>query len=176
MKTSSFSKSCVAAVLLAIFPGCSDIEQDNRELRAAVDRSNVTLGESVRIAESSVPDSRAFRATLLTASEVLAVGALAGSALQDVRIDPASGEVLSTKSLTGAVESCPGSVSLAAAIAAAEDAANGDAVVIQPDDDGECNREVKVLDGNDILYEVKVAPDGAVIETEVADDASETEG
>ena len=176
MKTSMFPRFIVAAAVLAILPGCSGTEQQNSELRAALDRSSVTLRESVTIAESSLPDSTAIRATLLTVSDVLAVGTYAGGALKDIRIDPVSGEVLSTTPLAGSAPSCPGSVSMGEAIAAAEAEVSGDAVMIQPDDDGECNREVKVLDGDDVLYEVKVAPDGAVIESEVADDASETEG
>ena len=42
---------------------------------------------------------------------------------------------------------------------------NGTAVSVQPDDDDHCLREVQVLAG-DVLWEVKLARDGAVLETE----------
>jgi hypothetical protein len=176
MKTSML---CAAAALFALLPACSTTTQDpaqNQAIRAALDASEVTLRESVPIAESSLQGSVAVKATFLTRTYVLSVGALSAGALQDVRVDPASGAVLSTAAIPGGAEACDGSVSLAEAIAAAEAAVGGEAVVIQPDDDGDCNREVKVLDGGDILWEVKVAPDGSVIEEEEADDADETDG
>jgi len=45
---------------------------------------------------------------------------------------------------------------------------NGTAVSVQPDDDDHCLREVQVLAG-DVLWEVKLARDGAVLETEKSD-------
>lgn len=162
------------AALLAL--GCSNVEQDNTALRQALDASDVTLKNSVSIAEGSLQDARAIRATILTKSNVLSVGALAAGTLNDVRIDPASGNVVSTQALDGGAAACEGSVSLGEAIAAAETAADGQAVTIIPDDDDPCDREVKVLDGDDVLWEVKIAPDGSVKETEVADDADETDG
>jgi len=174
MDMNTLYKSFAVALLFTLVPACSP-EQDNRELRAAVDSAKITLAESVSIAESSIEAGTAVRGTLLTKSNVLAVGAVQNTSLQEVRIDPMNGSVLSTNA-AGTGSACAGAVNLSAAIAAAEAAVNGEAVVAAPDDDDPCDREVKVLDGDDVLWEVKIAPDGSVKEEEVADDASETDG
>jgi hypothetical protein len=45
---------------------------------------------------------------------------------------------------------------------------HGTSVAVQPDDDDRCLREIQVLVG-DVLWEVKEARDGAVLETEKSD-------
>ena len=170
-------KPALAVALLALVPACSGNDpssQQNQAIRAAVDSSQITLQESVSIAEASRQGSVALKATLLTRSSLLSVGTFADGALTDVRIG-LDGVIQSTEPLSGDAPSCEGSVSLGQAIAAAEAAVNGEAVVVQPDDDDACDREVKVLDGADVLYEVKIAPDGTVKESEIADDADETD-
>ena len=61
---------------------------------------------------------------------------------------------------------CPGSIPVADAIAEAR--MNGTSVSVQPADDDQCLREVQVLAGA-VLWEVKLARDGAVLETEKSD-------
>lgn len=165
------------SVLLALASGCAEDPPaaTNPALRAALDASDVSLRESVSIAESSVEGGRAIRATLLARSSVLSVGAITNTDFREIRIDPSTGEVLATSSIDPPAESCGDSVSLDEAIVAAESSVNGEAVTVAPDDDEACDREVKVLDGSDVLWEVKIAPDGSVKETEVADDADETD-
>lgn len=176
MKTTTAWTPAIALVLAAL-AGCSEpgAEQDNTKIRQALDEAAVTLNDSVSIAESSLEGGVALKATILTKSKVLSVGALAGNAFNDVRISP-SGEVVSTQAVQDSETACEGSVSLSETITAAENAVAGEAVTVIPDDDDPCDREVKVLDGDDVLWEVKIAPDGSVKETEVADDAEEADG
>jgi hypothetical protein len=160
----------VAVALGALaLAACSETPQDTAKLRAAVDSAKVSLRESVSIAEGSLDHGSAVRATLLTRSKQHSVEASSVAGFEDVRVDLASGEVVSTKSLSGGPgEACPGSVSLSDAIAAAEAEADGDAVTAAPDDDDACDTEVKVLGHDDVLY-------GSIVESEVADDADETD-
>lgn len=166
----------LGTVLGLSLAGCATPTQDTRALRQALDGSAVSLRESVQISESATDGGTALKATLLTRSSVFSVEALAGGALSEIRVDTASGDVVAQTALAGELPSCPGAVALSAAVVAAEDAVSGEAVTVAPDDDDACDREVKVLDGDDVLWEVKIAPDGTVKETEVADDADETEG
>lgn len=166
-----------SVVLFALSSGCAEEPKptSSPDLRVALDASDVSLRESVGIAEASVAGGRAVRATLLTRSSTLSVGALADDGFHEIRVD-FSGEVLATSSANAPSDACDGSVSLEQAILAAEAVVNGEAVSIAPDDDDACDREVKVLDGDDVLWEVKIGPDGSVVETEIADGADETEG
>lgn len=165
-------------VLLTLACGCAEkpTPATNPELREAVDASELTLREAVTVAETSVEGGRASRATLLRRASVLSVGTETKTGFREVRVDATSGEILATSVANPPAEVCEASVSLDEAIAAAEAAAAGEAVTIAPDDDSACDREVKVLDGDDVLWEVKIGPAGEVKETEVADDADETEG
>lgn len=68
---------------------------------------------------------------------------------------------------------CPGSVSLAQAIAIAEgQVAGGTAIAAIPDDDVACAREIQVRAAS-LLWEVKVAGDGSVLELEESDETED---
>lgn len=154
----------------AVVSACSSVSEKEAKLRSALDRAELSLSDSVGVAEAEASDGVAIQASLLVDAEpVFAVGALASDALKNVRIDIVTGEVLSTQIGTAGAESCPGSVSLAQAIAVAEAEVDGEAVSIAPDDDGHCNREVKVMSA-ETLWEVKVGPGGEVVETEEDDE------
>jgi uncharacterized membrane protein YkoI len=156
------------AAVLAV--ACSGPTERELALRAALDQSHVPLRDSVGIARASVEDSIGVKAVLLVdAAPVYSVRALASRELRDVRVDIASGAILSTASLGQSPDPCPGAIDLAEAITIAEAEMNGEAVSIGPDDDDACDREVQVMAG-ETLWEVKLAADGRVIETEESDD------
>ena len=156
-----------AAVLLS---ACSDGTGPRIErLRTALAQANVSLRESVAAGESNVTGGTAVRAELLVVADPeYAVRALGGGTMHDVRVDIVSGAILSARVLGLAADPCPGSIPLSEAIAIAERHAQGRAVLVQPDDDDQCLREVQVLGAGE-LWEVKLARDGQVLETEVAD-------
>ena len=79
-----------------------------------------------------------------------------------------SGSVIASRVVGASADPCPGSIPVADAIGIAEARANGSAVSIGPDDDDPCLREVQVLSGA-VLWEVKLARDGAVLEVEKSD-------
>jgi len=64
---------------------------------------------------------------------------------------------------------CASAIAPARATAIAEQRVGGTAIANVPDDDDPCNREVQVQT-KDTLWEVKVAPDGRVLEVEVSDE------
>ena len=139
-------------------------------LREALARSKVSLRESVVAGQSSVTGSKAVKAALLVeADPQYSVGTLGNGSLHDVRVDIVSGSVVASRVVGASADPCPGSIPVEQAIGIAEARVNGSAVVIQPDDDDRCLREVQVLAG-DILWEVKLARDGRVIEVEKSDD------
>jgi len=124
----------------------------------------------VGVAELQPAQGVAVRAALLIdADPVFRVGARTTQTGQDYRIDIVEGHVLDESAAALSGEECAGAITVAEAIASAEHAAGGEAVAIEPDDDGHCNREVKVLVGTTV-WEVKVGPDGSVIEKEVDDE------
>jgi len=139
------------------------------KLRAALAQPHIRLADSAAIAEKSVTGSAAVEAWLLVDAEpVFAVDAVAEGQAYDVRLGFADGAILSNQANGERRGPCSG-IGLDEAIAIAEAAKGGEAVAVQPDDDDACNREVQVLAG-DTLWEVKVGPDGTVLETEVSDD------
>ena len=143
------------------------------KLRAAVDRAELSLVNSIAVAEAQAPNRVGIQAQLLVdVDPVYKVGALTSGAFKDVRVDIMTGAVLSEKDNQDRAVTCPGSVPVAVAIAAAEDAVHGNAVSIQADDDDKCLREVKVLSG-DKLWEVKISREGTVLETEEDDSDSD---
>lgn len=160
--------------------GCSSTSETSeraKELRAALDKAELSLADAVGVAEADSSDGIGVKAELLVGdAPVFAVNALATDVLRKVRVDAVSGAVLSAEVGGPASNPCAGSISLAEAISVAEAAVSGEAVAIEPDDDGQCNREVKVL-AELTLWEVKVGPDGAVVEKEVDDEeAGDEEG
>jgi uncharacterized membrane protein YkoI len=158
-------------IMAAALAGCGDGSSERaRRYREALDRAELSLADSVAVAETATAGGVGVRAVLLLESQpVFFVAAAETAALTDVRVDIVTGEALSMQSVSGMADTCSDAVSLAAAIAAAEAEVEGEAVAIEPDDDGHCNREVKVL-ASDLLWEVKVAPDGSVLEVEEDDD------
>jgi hypothetical protein len=76
--------------------------------------------------------------------------------------------VTTSSDLGASTDPCAGSIPVAGAIAIAEAHMHGTSVAVQPDDDDRCLREIQVLVG-DVLWEVKEARDGAVLETEKSD-------
>ena len=158
--------TAVGAALLCA--ACSSGRKE--KLQEALGRAQLPLSASVDIAEQNVQRSTAVKAALLVdADPVYAVGALATGNLHDVRVDITDGRVLGNVDMGASSVPCPGAVGLVEAITIAESSMSGSAVSIQPDDDNECDREVQVLSAGR-LWEVKVGPDGTVIEVELSDD------
>jgi len=67
---------------------------------------------------------------------------------------------------------CPNAIDPATASAIAEQRVGGTALANIADDDDPCNREVQVQ-AKDTVWEVKVAPNGRVLEVEVSDEDHE---
>jgi hypothetical protein len=106
---------------------------------------------------------------LVESNPQYSVGALGNGTLHDVRVDIVSGVVITSRVVGSSADPCPGSIPIADAISIAETRVSGSAVAVQPDDDDHCLREVQVLAGA-ILWEVKLARDGKVLEVEKSDD------
>ncbi len=160
-----------ALALASVLAACSGT-QDTTQLRGALDASRISLSESVTIAESSMTGGHAMSARLETGTAArFRVVALGGGVGQLVYVD-LEGAIRSSAPAS-TTDSCPDSISLARAITEAEAEAHGSAVAIEPDDDGPCNREVQVLRDDDVLWEVKVGPTGAVIESELSDETED---
>jgi len=158
----------VALSSLVLF-GCSG-NHERPELRAALDRATIDLRDSVGVALTESNSPVALRARLVMSdSPVFSVGALDRENLQDVRIELATGRVVSTAPVGSAFDGCPDAITLSEALLIAELAADGDAIAVVPDDDVECAREIQVLSGT-TLYEVKVARDGDILEQELSDE------
>ena len=157
-------------IAVALTAACSSNSEHVEKLRAALDEAELSLADSVGVAEVETAGGIGIQAKLLVDSDpVFSVGALASDAFQNVRVDVVTGEVLSMQAASQSADACPGAVSLSEAIAAAEAEVGGEAVAIEPDDDGQCMREVKVL-ADDTVWEVKVASDGGIVEVEEDDD------
>ena len=161
MKRTAFVGACVLAA------ACSNGRE--ARLRGALSQQHISLGDSAAIAEQSVAGSTAVEAWLLVDGDpTFAVDTVANRQAHDVRLGFSDGMILSSIARGERRPPCRG-IPLAEAIDIAEAEKRGEAVAVQPDDDDACNREVQVLAG-DTLWEVKVGPDGTVLETEVSDD------
>ena len=162
-----------ATILFAACSGADGMGPRVTKLQDAVSQAKVSLKQSVQAGEASVTDGKAVKAALLVdAAPEYSVGALGSGTLHDIRLDIVSGSVIASNVVGTSSDPCPGSIPLADAIPIAEAEMNGTAVSVQPDDDDHCLREVQVLAG-DVLWEVKLARDGAVLETEKSDDDGE---
>jgi hypothetical protein len=158
-----------STILLAACSGADGMGPRVTKLQEAVAQAKVSLGQSVETGEASVAGSKAVKAALLVdAAPEYSVRALGNGTLHDVRLDIVSGSVTASNVVGPSADPCPGSIPVADALAIAEARMNGTAVAVQPDDDDHCLREVQVLVG-DVLWEVKLARDGAVLETEKSD-------
>jgi uncharacterized membrane protein YkoI len=164
MKARTFLIGTSYIILLAACSGADGMGPRVTRLQDALTQAKVSLRHSVEVGEASVTGGKAVNAALL----VDAAGALGNGTLHDVRLDIVSGSVIASNVVGASADPCPGSIPLAAAIGIAEARMNGTAVSVQSDDDDQCLREVQVLAG-DVLWEVKLARDGAVLETEKSD-------
>jgi hypothetical protein len=160
--------TAAVATGLSLASCASEPPESVKKYRAALDRANVSLSDSIGVAVQQTPESVAVRARLrIDADPVFSVGALQGGAMHDVRVD-LDGNFVSTESLgASSRKDCSFAVSVAEAVAAAEAEIGGEAVAVETDDDEECVREVMVLDG-DTLWEAEVDGEGNVVETEDA--------
>lgn len=158
-----------STIFLAACSGADGMGPRVTKLQEAVARAKVSLRESVVAGQASVTDGKAVKAALLVGSAPeYSVSALGNGTLHDVRLDIVSGSVIASNVVGASDDPCPGSIPVEEAIAIAEASAKGTSVSVQPDDDDHCLREVQVLSGA-VLWEVKLARDGAVLETEKSD-------
>ena len=158
----------LGAITLFTLAACGADGGHHQELRALVDQATVSLGETVLRAEASVQYSAGVDARIHSATTQFSVDAVATGVRHDVRLDLA-GTVLSKTALGAAAAGCQTQISLPEALAIAEAEVGGDAVAVVPDDDDPCLREIQVL--VDItLWEVKLGPDGALVEKELSDE------
>lgn len=163
------AKAIAVGMAVLFISACVSNEEYIAKLRAAVDQAEVTLVDSVSVAEAELPNGAGLRAALLVNGDpVYSVGTVADSALNDVRVD-LTGDVLSVTLKGSSNGPCPDAISLVDALTIAQNAAGGVAVAAVPDDDVACAREIQVLSG-DMLWEVKVAGDGRVLEKEESDE------
>jgi hypothetical protein len=170
MRLPTFLIGTSSTILLAACSGADGMGPRVTKLQDAVGQAQVSLKESVVAGQASVTDGKAIKAALLVeAAPEYSVNALGNGALHDVRLDIVSGSVTASSVVGPADDPCPGSIPVEEAIGIAEARANGSAVSIGPDDDDHCLREVQVLSGA-VLWEVKLARDGAVLEVEKSDD------
>lgn len=154
--------------VLVMLAACGADGGDHVELRAAVDRSQHSLAETVQLAEASVQRSAGVSARIEKDVDQFAVGAVAEAVRHDLRLDLA-GNIVSSTPAGAAGAGCQTQITLPEALAIAEAAAGGDAVQVVPDDDDPCMREIQVL-VDTTLWEVKVGPDGAIVEKELSDE------
>jgi hypothetical protein len=169
MRAQTFLIGTSYMMLVAACSGADGMGPRVTKLQDALTQAKVSLRQSVEIGEASVTGGKAVKAALLVdAAPEYSVGALGNGTLHDVRLNIVSGSVVTSSVVGASADPCPGSIPVADAIAIAEARMNGTSVSVQPDDDDHCLREVQVLVG-DVLWEVKLARDGAVLETEKSD-------
>lgn len=154
--------------LLSLGTACSSgPSQREREYRAALAETKISLRDSVGLAEDGGANGRALKADLARSGEPrFVVNTRAAEAGRQVEIDGKSGAIRANAA-SASPNDCPTAIAVSKAIEAAEARVGGQAVAVQPDDDDACNRQVLVL--SDKLWEVKVAPNGAVLEVEEGD-------
>jgi uncharacterized membrane protein YkoI len=173
MRLHTFWIGTSSTILLAACSSADGMGPRVTKLQDAVSQAKVSLTQSVVAGQASVTDGKAVKAALLVeGAPEYSVNALGNGTLHDVRLDIVSGSVTASTVVGASADPCPGSIPVEEAIAIAEARANGTSVSVQPDDDDHCLREVQVLSGA-VLYEVKLARDGAVLEVEKSDDDGE---
>lgn len=168
----------MASLLATLATACGSPEGSHArpDLRVAVDEAQITLRDSIGVAVGGNAARNPVEARLLLGGDdVFSVGALdSGTTMMDIRVDTITAEVLSSTAVAGAPAPCPGSIPLTDALAIADAEAGGESIAVVPDDDVACAWEIQVLVG-EILWEVKVAGDGAVLEKELSDEYSGSE-
>ncbi|MEO8699347.1 MAG: PepSY domain-containing protein [Kofleriaceae bacterium] len=167
-------KLILLGILVAATACIGTETRDVGRLRDAIDHSRVTIHDMVAVAEASMADGRAVSAELvLDGTAVYSYGTVGANTLMDVRVDTVEGNIVSTARVGSSSDSCTGSISLAEAIALAETEVPGGTVIAAiPDDDVHCAREIQVLDPT-LLWEVKVAGDGQILELEESDETED---
>lgn len=158
----------LGAIVMFTLAACGTSGGNHEELRALVDQATVSLGETVSLAEANVQYSAGVDARIHSANAQFSVDAVATGVRHDVRLD-LTGNVLSATATGAAAAGCLTQISLPDALARAEVEAGGNAVAVVPDDDDPCLREIQVL-VDTTLWEVKLGPDGALIEKELSDE------
>lgn len=158
-------------VLLLGLGACSSVDNHRPELRKLLDESPVTLRDSVTTALEANATATADRATLVTADPVFSIRVVASGERSKVKVSPTTGAIVATEADGAGTFDCPDAIPLVEALAIAEDEADGEAIQSVPDDDVSCAFEIQVLHGDELI-EVKVAPDGRVLETEPSDEFS----
>ncbi|MEZ4443591.1 MAG: hypothetical protein R3B72_31255 [Polyangiaceae bacterium] len=156
------------ATLALAATACSNQRQDQYEgqLREALNKADVSLGEAIVIAENNPEIAYGARLEVVGDS-VFTVRAAANHAATRYSIS-LSGELLAADSVGQGGTPC-GSLSLQDLAAIAEAEVSGQATSIEPDDDGGCAFEVQVLTSQDLM-EVKVSGSGDVLEVETSDE------
>jgi len=139
------------------------------QLRATLDRAQITLVQAIERAMVDRDGAPISAALLMNADPVFQVGVFQTAQRHDVRIHIVSGAVLSDAPTGPVAAPCPGAIPVAQALGIAEQRASGEAVAVVPDDDVACAFEIQVLSGT-TLWEVKVAGDGRVLEYELSDE------
>lgn len=165
------AKPIAVALGILFVSGCFSNEEYIRDLNAAMADSSITLVDAVRLVEEEAGGAICVRAALVvTGDPVFSINIVSEGELRNVRVDPPSGELLTT-TVRGAYTGnlCEGSISMVEALTLAGDRANGIPVAVVPDDDVACAREIQVLSGNK-LWEVKVASDGRILDVEESDE------
>ena len=159
----------LAVLGLVVATGCADDHQ-RPELRAALDAASLSLIDSIGTALEQTQTERAQQARfVMTDANLFAVKAVDVAKLREVKIDSLSGTVVGMNEAGNAISGCDGQIALTDALAIAEAEAGGDAVQSVPDDDVDCAFEIQVL-VDETLWEVKLGPDGAVLEKELSDE------
>ncbi|MBW2528439.1 MAG: hypothetical protein JRI23_29965 [Deltaproteobacteria bacterium] len=160
----------LASTALLLNSACSSNDEYIEKLRAAMAQSDVTLSEVVEVAEAETWVGASTKAALLVDGApvffVRAQDTTETLLKYDIGLD---GSILSVRDLGAGAGPCPGTISLLEALGIAEAEAGGVAVASVPDDDVACAFEVQVLTP-DTLWEVKVGPDGRVLESEESDE------
>jgi len=147
---------------------CAADGGDHVALREVVDRAAISLGDAVTLAETNPQYGAGITARMDVTTEQYAVGAIATETRREVRYD-FHGNVVSVVEAGAAGAGCQTQISLAEALARAEAERGGHTVPVTPGDDGPCLREIQVLVGT-TLWEVKLGPDGALVEKELSDE------
>jgi len=162
-----------AAILFGVLAiGCGDNGRDISGLREAIAESRVSIHDMVSVAETSMQDGRAITAEMRLegGGAVYAYGTVGDGSLHDIHVDTIGGTIVASRMAGAGSDNCPGSISIAEAIAIAEaQIEQGTVIAAIPDDDVACAREIQVL-APDLLWEVKVAGDGGVLEVEESDE------
>jgi hypothetical protein len=161
----------LGSILLCAASACGDGARDLDALRQTINEAQVEIGPMATLAEASIPAGRVVTAELRAGTtSVYAYGTMSAWTLHDVHIDTIDGQVVSAAAAGTGWATCPGSISMSEAIAIAEgQVADGTVIAAIPDDDVSCARELQVLTP-DLLWEVKVAADGRVLEVEESDE------